>query len=30
MTATSFILRTGNNYLGSANWIWWAKYRGLQ
>jgi len=24
------VVRTGNNYLGSANWIWWAKFRGLQ
>ena len=29
-TLTSFVVRTGNNYLGSANWIWWAKFRGLQ
>lgn len=29
-TLTSFVVRTLNNYLGSANWIWWAKYRGLQ
>ena len=27
---TSFIVRTFNNYLGSSNWIWWAKFRGLQ
>jgi hypothetical protein len=29
-TAASFVLRTGNNYLGASNWIWWAKVRGLQ
>lgn len=29
-TLVSFIVRTGNNYLGSSNWIWWAKFRGLQ
>ena len=28
--ATSFVLRTGNNYVGSANWIWWAKFNKLQ
>lgn len=27
---TSFVLRTYNNYLGSSNWIWWAKFNGLQ
>ena len=26
----SVILRTLNNYLGSASWIWWARFRGLQ
>ena len=29
-TAASFVVRTFNNYLGSSNWIWWAKFRGLQ
>ena len=29
-TLTSFVVRTYNNYLGSSNWIWWAKFRGLQ
>lgn len=29
-TIVSFLVRTYNNYLGSSNWIWWAKYRGLQ
>jgi len=29
-TLTSFVVRTLNNYAGSANWIWWAKFRGLQ
>ena len=29
-TAIATTVRTLNNYLGSANWIWWAKLRGLQ
>jgi len=29
-TTTSFVLRMYNNYLGSSNWIWWAKFNGLQ
>jgi hypothetical protein len=29
-TITSAVVRTVNNYVGSANWIWWAKYCGLQ
>jgi len=29
-TIVSSIVRTGNNYVGSSNWIWWAKFRGLQ
>jgi len=28
--AISFVVRAGNNYLGSASWIWWAKFNGLQ
>jgi len=28
--SASFVLRTGNNYVGSANWIWWAKFNKLQ
>ena len=28
--AVSVGVRTYNNYLGSANWIWWARLRGLQ
>ena len=27
---TSTVVRTVNNYVGSSNWIWWAKFSGLQ
>lgn len=29
-TSVSVAVRTLNNYLGAASWIWWAKFRGLQ
>jgi len=29
-TLLSFAVRMYNNYLGSCNWIWWARVRGLQ
>lgn len=28
-TLSSCVLRTYNSFLGSANWNWWARYRGL-
>ena len=29
-TVISATVRTGNNFVGSASWIWWAKFLGLQ
>ena len=29
-TPVSAIVRTGNNFAGSATWIWWARKCGLQ